>query len=110
MDKVSSSIKKISVDGVPVTNDSSSAISRNPSSVFAVVQHQPVVVRGDSGADILSGQEKNYVRRNPPSDISAYMKRYLDALKNRPAHPSRWVREEQAREAMRHARVTQVNE
>jgi hypothetical protein len=99
-------IKKIVIDGVPYTADK----SRNISSVFAVVQHKPGIVRGDSGADILSGQEKAYVRRHYPSDVREYMDRYLLALRSRPAHPSRWVREEQAREAMRRARAHNAGE
>jgi hypothetical protein len=73
-------------------------------------QSGSIIIRGDSGADILSGQEKNCVRRNPPGDVSAYMRRYLDAMKNGPAHPSRWKREENAKESMRRARMMQVNE
>jgi hypothetical protein len=108
MSSATGKIKKISADGVPHTTDADK--SRNPSSVFAVVQHEPGIVRGDSGVDILSGQEKNYVRRNPPRDVSAYMERYLQALRSRPTHPSRWVREEQAREAIRRARDCHTSE
>jgi hypothetical protein len=83
MDKVSSSIKKISVDGVPIDNASSSAISRNPSSVFAVVQHEPTIIRGESGHPILSGVEHNYVNKswNRPSNMQTYMRRYVEALR-----------------------------
>jgi hypothetical protein len=40
--------------------------------------------QGDSGAHILSGQEQAYIKRNPPSDIRAYMGRYCAAKKNQP--------------------------
>lgn len=49
--------------------------------------------------DILSGQERARANNNPPEDKKAYMLRYVEALKNRPAHPSKWMKKEAEREA-----------
>jgi hypothetical protein len=72
---ITNKIKKISVDGV-------TAGAGKRSNLSASVQHQPVVVRGDSGHNILSAFEHHYVRTYVPEDKAEYMRRYVLARKN----------------------------
>jgi hypothetical protein len=46
----------------------------------------PNHILGDSGFPILSGFEKAYIKRHPPSDVKAFffMERYCKAKKNQP--------------------------
>lgn len=51
-----------------------------------------MMVRGDGCKDILSGEERAYIKRHPPIDVGCYMRRYVDGLKSRPYSPSKWVK------------------
>jgi hypothetical protein len=84
MSSATAKIKKISADGVPYTADAGK--SRNPSSVFAVIQHEPTIIRGESGHPILSGVEHNYVNKswNRPTNVQAYMRLYVEARRAQP--------------------------
>lgn len=55
------------------------------------------MVRGDGSKDILSGEERHYIRSHPPDDVMGYMTRYVDGLKQRPAFPSKWAKEHEKR-------------
>lgn len=58
-----------------------------------------IIDQGKKKFDILSGEERARANRHPPEDKKEYMLRYVEALKNRPRRPSRWMKKEAEREA-----------